>query len=448
MSEEKKQEEMVSEAPPEEEEKKEVPKKVGKKEKLEKEIEELKLQNEELQKNVDVLKNEYARAYADTENIKRRLQNEFEQKNKYRIQDFAKEIIPVIDNCERALAIEVKDETDENYRKGFEMVKNQLWNALQKEGVEEIEALGQPFDPNWHQAMLAEHQDGVEEGNISIQWSVKNYDSSDEATHLTISENATEGVYTATVTRPDSSTRVYLTATLKYGEEELTEKYTLTLTAKTTAEAAVEMTAEDVEVQYVLDSVDGFKNFVAAEGAAEAVKFHWTYEEVNKLDSTVANYLKYDSTKLSVEQEANKFYKQYTAEPIKGTNYYFLVIKFAEKADTKLWFADDEDYEDATQEEITASDALKATIVEKLKEDLLTDNDITRILFENRTKNGLVINDRFLQAVYEYSYKKFFDTTIAVTDYLPFIKNLFFISPKILNIASVCESNVCFKLVK
>ncbi len=166
MSEEKKQEEMVSEAPPEEEEKKEVPKKVGKKEKLEKEIEELKLQNEELQKNVDVLKNEYARAYADTENMKRRLQNEFEQKNKYRIQDFAKDIIPVIDNCERALAIEVKDETDENYRKGFEMVKNQLWNALQKEGVEEIEALGQPFDPNWHQAMLAEHQDGVEEGIV------------------------------------------------------------------------------------------------------------------------------------------------------------------------------------------------------------------------------------------------------------------------------------------
>lgn len=265
--------------------------------------------------------------------------------------------------------------------------------------------------------------DGVEEGNISITWSVKNYDSSDEATHLTITDSATDGVYTATVTRPDSSTRVYLTATLKYGEEEITEKYTLTLTAKSIAESTVDMSAKDVEVQYVLDSVAGFENFVAAEGAAEVVKFHWTYEEVNKLDSTVANYLKYDSTKLSVEQDANKFYKQYTAEPIKGTNYYFLVIKFAEKADTKLWFADDEDYEDATQEEITASDALKATIVEKMKEDLLTDNDVTRILFENRTKNGLVINDRFLQAVYEYSYNKFFDTTIAVTDYLPFIKN-------------------------
>ena len=66
-------------------------------------------------------------------------------------------------------------------------------------------------------------------------------------------------------------------------------------------------------------------------------------------------------------------------------------MEYYEKADTKLIFADDEDYEDATADEIAASDALKAEIIEKLKEDLITDNDITRILFENRTKNGLVI---------------------------------------------------------
>lgn len=162
MSEEKKTEEMVKETPPEEKK----DKKASKKDKFEKEIEELKLEIEELQGKNDTLKNEYARAYADTENMKKRLQNEFDLKMKYHIQDFAKEMIPVIDNCERALALEVKDEADENYRKGFEMVKNQLWGALQKEGVEEIEALGQPFDPNWHQAMLAEHQEGVEEGIV------------------------------------------------------------------------------------------------------------------------------------------------------------------------------------------------------------------------------------------------------------------------------------------
>lgn len=164
MADETKKEELKEETPPEEvvQEEPESPEKDETNEELEK----LKAENEELKKNVDVLKNEYARAYADTENMKRRLQSEFEQKNKYRIQDFAKEILPVIDNCERALAIEAKDEADANYRKGFEMVKNQLWNALQKEGVEEIEALGLPFDPNWHQAMMSEHQEDVEEGIV------------------------------------------------------------------------------------------------------------------------------------------------------------------------------------------------------------------------------------------------------------------------------------------
>ena len=150
-----------------------------------------------------------------------------------------------------------------------------------------------------------------------------------------------------------------------------------------------------------------------------------TYSNPITLDAfELENYqnIKTIYRKLSIEQEANKFYKQYTVEPIKGTNYYFLVIKFAEKADTKLYFEGDEDYEDATEADITASNALKAEIVEKMKKDLLTDNDVTRILFENRTKNGLAIYDRYLEAVYEYSYKKFFDTTIAVTNYLPFIK--------------------------
>lgn len=155
--------EVLEEAPPEDKKHK---KKIKVDAKVLERIEELELQNQELQGQVDTLKNEYAKAYADVENIKKRLNNEFDMKNKYRIQDFALEILPVIDNCERALAIEAKDEADEAYRKGFEMVKNQLTSALQKEGVEEIEALDQEFDPNWHQAMLAEHIEGVEAGKV------------------------------------------------------------------------------------------------------------------------------------------------------------------------------------------------------------------------------------------------------------------------------------------
>ena len=67
---------------------------------------EVKLQNEidELKSEVDRLKNAYAKAYADTENVKKRLQNEADTNKKYRIQSFAKEILPAIDNLERAMA--------------------------------------------------------------------------------------------------------------------------------------------------------------------------------------------------------------------------------------------------------------------------------------------------------------------------------------------------------
>ena len=88
--------------------------------------EEIKKKDEEIAK----LKNAYAMAYADTENTRKRLVNEYEQKQKYHIQSFAKEVLPVLDNCERALAQATQDEA---YRKGVEMIYNQLKTCLEKE---------------------------------------------------------------------------------------------------------------------------------------------------------------------------------------------------------------------------------------------------------------------------------------------------------------------------
>lgn len=124
-----------------------------------------------LESEIAGLKNDYARAYADTENMRRRLQNEYEMLKKYRIQDFALDILPVIDNCERALAQET---SDEKYRKGVEMIYNQLINALKKEGVEEIDCLNKTFDPNFEQAIMMEKVDGVESG-IVVQVLQKGY---------------------------------------------------------------------------------------------------------------------------------------------------------------------------------------------------------------------------------------------------------------------------------
>jgi molecular chaperone GrpE len=126
-------------------------------------VEQLKKDNAALAAQVAVLKNEYAKAYADTENMKKRLDKEHQSFVKYHIQSFALEILPVLDNCERALAAKSSDEA---MKKGVQMIYDQLKAALKKEGVEEIDAEGKPFDGNWHQALMTEHKDGVEPGMV------------------------------------------------------------------------------------------------------------------------------------------------------------------------------------------------------------------------------------------------------------------------------------------
>lgn len=127
----------------------------------------------DLRSEVDKLNNDYARAYADTENMRKRLQNEADIKQKYRIQSFASDILPVIDNLERALSQEV-NETNEGFYKGVDMIYKQLIEALKKEGVVEIEALNKDFDPNFHQAILTEKIEGQEAGKV-IQVLQKGY---------------------------------------------------------------------------------------------------------------------------------------------------------------------------------------------------------------------------------------------------------------------------------
>lgn len=161
MSEEKKKDEEVKEEVTSEENKAE-----EKEEKAEEKkdlTEELKKANEELNQQVADLKNAYAKAYADTENMKKRLEKDFESRSKYQMSSFAKELLPVLDNCERALA---QATTDEAYRKGVEMIYSQMKAALAKEDIVEIDALNKPFDGNWHQALMSEHVDGVESGTV------------------------------------------------------------------------------------------------------------------------------------------------------------------------------------------------------------------------------------------------------------------------------------------
>lgn len=132
------------------------------------EKDELTIANEkiaELEAKLEESENRYLRQHADFENYKRRLRTEQETTVKYRAQSLVSDLLPALDNFERALKVEATDDKTKSILQGMEMVYRGLLDALQKEGVEVIEAEGKPFDPNLHQAVMqvedADHEPGV-----------------------------------------------------------------------------------------------------------------------------------------------------------------------------------------------------------------------------------------------------------------------------------------------
>ncbi|SDI94396.1 nucleotide exchange factor GrpE [Salimicrobium halophilum] len=122
---------------------------------------------EKVEQERDEVKEKLLRLQADFENFRRRVQKEKETDRKYKSQSLAEELIPVLDNFERALQTEVKEESAQGFVDGIKMVYNQLWSALEKEGVEEISAKGEPFDPHVHQAMMQVEEEGVESNTVT-----------------------------------------------------------------------------------------------------------------------------------------------------------------------------------------------------------------------------------------------------------------------------------------
>lgn len=134
------------------------------------EVDELTLTKQQLDEEQDKL----IRLRADFENYKRRVQLDKASDYKYRAQSVLMDILPVLDNFERALAVETTTEEAASLVKGVDMVYRTLLEAVKKEGLEQIEAEGVAFDPNFHQAVMQEQDDSKESG-IVIQELQKGY---------------------------------------------------------------------------------------------------------------------------------------------------------------------------------------------------------------------------------------------------------------------------------
>ena len=103
-----------------------------------------------LEEEVNTWKTDYYKVFADMENLKKRLQNEHANAMKFMMQSFIEELLPVVDNFERSLAVENPSDEIKNFLKGYEMIYNQLMQVLKSQGVEVIKTEGEEFDPNFH----------------------------------------------------------------------------------------------------------------------------------------------------------------------------------------------------------------------------------------------------------------------------------------------------------
>lgn len=129
-------------------------------------VEEYKAKIAELEAKLEEEENRYLRLRADFENMRRRSQLDLQAAEKYRAQSLLMDLLPVIDNFERALDVKVESEDAKNLYKGIEMVYNMLIEAAKKEGLEVIPSVDQPFDPNVHQAIMQESDPEKESGIV------------------------------------------------------------------------------------------------------------------------------------------------------------------------------------------------------------------------------------------------------------------------------------------
>lgn len=126
-----------------------------------------------LRQERDELRDRLLRTSADFDNYRKRTDRERRDLSAYATADLVKDLLPVLDDLERAIAIPVDASAGPTQlaaiRDGVEMVRRQFLDVLQRRGVEPIEAVGADFDPEWHEALTTEPAEGRRDGEITAE---------------------------------------------------------------------------------------------------------------------------------------------------------------------------------------------------------------------------------------------------------------------------------------
>ncbi len=106
------------------------------------------------------------REKAEADNIRRRAERDVENAHKYAIEKFAADLLPVLDSMDKGLELNAETEQEKGMQQGMSMTRDMLVKALEKFGVEKIDPLNQPFNPELHEAMAMQESAEVEANHI------------------------------------------------------------------------------------------------------------------------------------------------------------------------------------------------------------------------------------------------------------------------------------------
>jgi molecular chaperone GrpE len=121
----------------------------------------------------DELKDRLLRTAAEFDNYRKRTERERRELAEHAAADLIRDLLPVVDDLERALAAPIEPgpgaERVTAFRDGVELIRRQVFEALRRRGVEPLEVVGQMFDPQWHEALAQEPADGRRDGEITAE---------------------------------------------------------------------------------------------------------------------------------------------------------------------------------------------------------------------------------------------------------------------------------------
>lgn len=120
----------------------------------------------EVQESADKNFDRYLRSQAELENIKKRFQKEKAELCKFSNESLIRQLLSVVDNLEKAIAHSENEESLDALKQGVQLTLKGLLDILKSSGLESVQSLNEPFDPNFHEAVSEQEDDSVKPGTV------------------------------------------------------------------------------------------------------------------------------------------------------------------------------------------------------------------------------------------------------------------------------------------